>query len=126
MTENEISYRIIGAVYDVYKSLGPGLLEKVYEKVLKYELQKRGLRVETQVEIPVVYDGFSFENGFRADMIVEDKVIVELKSVEIVQDICFKQLLTYLRLSNLHLGLLINFNSSNIHDGIRRVVNNLH
>lgn len=125
MKENEISYQIIGAVYEVYKKLGAGLLESVYEEILKYELEKRGLRVDTQVQIPVVYDGLSFGNGFRADMIVEDKVIVELKSVNVLQDIHFKQLLTYLKLSNLHLGLLINFNSNNIHDGIRRVVNNL-
>ncbi|MCI7309753.1 MAG: GxxExxY protein [Prevotella sp.] len=125
MKENEISYQIIGAVYEVYKKLGAGLLEGVYEEILKYELEKRGLKVDTQVQIPVVYDGLSFGNGFRADMIVEDKVIVELKSVNVLQDIHFKQLLTYLKLSNLHLGLLINFNSNNIHDGIRRVVNNL-
>ncbi|WP_028896088.1 GxxExxY protein [Prevotella sp. HUN102] len=125
MTENDISYEVIGAIYNVYNSLGPGLLENVYEKVLLYELKKRGLKAESQISIPIIYDGQSFGNDLRADIIVENKVIIELKSVSEMQNVFFKQLLTYLRLSNKKLGILVNFNTDNIRQNIHRVVNHL-
>lgn len=125
MDENAISYRIIGAVFQVYNSLGPGLLESVYEKVLLYELQKRGLNAAAEVHIPIVYDDLSFGDELKADIVVEHKVIIELKSVAEIRDIHYKQLLTYLKLTKLKLGILVNFNSSNIPEDIHRVVNNL-
>jgi GxxExxY protein len=125
MMENEIAKEIVDAAYKVHTKLGPGLLESVYEVVLAYELERRGLRVIRQKAIPVVYEGVHLEEGFRADLIVEDKVIVELKSVETIHPVHKKQLLTYLRLANKHLGLLINFGAFLIKDGISRVVNNL-
>ena len=124
MTENAISYQIRGAIYDVYKALGPGLLESVYEEALTYELQKRGLKVERQREVPIKYDGQLLGTSLRLDMLVEDKVIIELKSVRELQDVFFKQTLTYLRLTNLHLGILVNFNVNDILDNaIHRVLN---
>lgn len=126
MTENEISYEIRGAIYNVYKSLGPGLLESVYEEALVYELQKRGLKVERQVEVPIRYDGQFLKTPLRIDVLVEEKVLVELKSVQEIQDVFFKQTRTYLRLSGLKLGILVNFNTDNIlDDSIFRVVNGL-
>src|SRR5262245_57033362 len=125
MTENEISRVVVDASFKVHVALGPGLLESVYEKVLKYELEKRGLRVIRQVPVPIVYDGVVFDDCLVSDLIIEDKVIVELKSVEDVAPVHKKQLLTYLRLSNRRLGLLINFNVNLIKDGIERVVNEL-
>jgi len=125
MDENAIARQIVDAAYHVHKALGPGLLESVYETVLAYELEKRGLSVKRQVPVPIVYEGISFNEGFRADLIVEDKVIVELKSVETVAPIHKKQLLTYLRLADKRLGLLINFGAELIRDGISRVVNRL-
>ena len=126
MTENEISYEIRGAIYNVYKSLGPGLLESVYEEALVYELQKRGLKVERQVEVPIRYDGQLLKTPLRIDVLVEEKVLVELKSVQEMQDVFFKQTRTYLRLSGLKLGILVNFNTDNIlDDSIFRVVNGL-
>ena len=124
MTENAISYQIRGAIYEVYKALGPGLLESVYEEALTYELQKRGLKVERQREVPIQYDGHLLSTSLRLDMLVEDKVIIELKSVKELQDVFFKQTLTYLRLTNLHLGILVNFNVNDILDNaIHRVLN---
>ena len=124
MTENAISYQIRGAIYEVYKALGPGLLESVYEEALTYELQKRGLKVERQREVPIKYDGHLLSTSLRLDMLVEDKVIIELKSVKELQDVFFKQTLTYLRLTNLHLGILVNFNVNDILDNaIHRVLN---
>ena len=124
MTENAISYQIRGAIYEVYKALGPGLLESVYEEALTYELQKRGLKVERQREVPIHYDGHLLGTSLRLDMLVEDKVIIELKSVKELQDVFFKQTLTYLRLINLHLGILVNFNVNDILDNaIHRVLN---
>ena len=124
MTENAISYQIRGAIYEVYKALGPGLLESVYEEALTYELQKRGLKVERQREVPIHYDGQLLGTSLRLDMLVEDKVIIELKSVKELQDVFFKQTLTYLRLTNLHLGILVNFNVNDILDNaIHRVLN---
>ena len=124
MNENTISYHIRGAIYEVYKALGPGLLESVYEEALTYELQKRGLKVERQREVPIKYDGQLLSTSLRLDMLVEDKVIIELKSVKELQDVFFKQSLTYLRLTNLHLGILVNFNVNDILDNaIHRVLN---
>ncbi|MDD5450304.1 MAG: GxxExxY protein [Desulfovibrionales bacterium] len=124
MNENEIAKEVVDAAYQVHRKLGPGLLETVYEVVLAYELKKRGVTVERQVPVAIVYEDVKFDEGFRADLIVEDKVIVELKSVETVSPVHKKQLLTYLRLADKRLGLLINF-SSELRDGISRVVNGL-
>ncbi len=125
MTENDISYAIRGAALKVHTELGPGLLESTYETALAYELNKSGLKVQTQVGMPLVYDKIRMDVGYRADLIVENKVIVEIKSVEALTDVHHKQLLTYLKLSDKKLGLLINFNVSLIKNGIKRVVNNL-
>ena len=125
MTENEIAKIVVDAAYHVHKRLGPGLLESVYETVLAYELKKRGLKIDRQMAVAIVYDNIKFDEGFRADLIVEEKVIVELKSVEKIIPVHKKQLLTYLRLTDKKLGLLINFGASLIRDGISRVVNNL-
>ena len=125
MHENQIAREIVNAAYVVHKRLGPGLLESVYEAVLAYELSKRRLQVTRQQAIPVHYDGLRLELGFRADLVVEDKVIVELKSVEAVAPVHAKQLLTYLRLADKRLGLLINFGEILIKDGITRIVNGL-
>jgi len=125
MTENEIAKIVVDAAYHIHRRLGPGLLESVYETVLAYELKKRGLKVKRQVPVAIVFDGIKFDEGFRADLIVEEKIIVELKSVEKVMPVHKKQLLTYLRLADKRLGLLINFGSELIRDGISRVVNNL-
>jgi GxxExxY protein len=125
MQENEIARLIVDAAYQVHVTLGPGLLESVYETVLSYELEKRGLTVTRQMAIPVVYEQMSFDEGFRADLLVQGKVIVELKSVEKVASVHKKQLLTYLRLADKRLGLLINFGETLIKNGITRVVNRL-
>ena len=125
MHENEIAQIIVDAALKVHKALGPGLLESVYERVLSHELQKRGLEVNIQVVVPIIYEGMVFNEAFRADLIVENKVIVELKSVENVQPVHKKQLLTYLRLAEKRLGLLINFGTVLLKDGVSRVVNQL-
>ncbi|TVR17659.1 MAG: GxxExxY protein [Balneolaceae bacterium] len=125
MTENEISYIIRGAAITVHRNLGPGLLESVYETVLKYELQKEGLHVLNQVPVPIEYDHIKLDHGFRLDLLVESKVIIEVKSVENLLDVHHKQLLTYLKLADKKLGLLINFNSVLIKNSITRIVNNL-
>ena len=125
MTENEIAKEIVDAAFKIHTSLGPGLLESVYESVLAYELGKRGMRVERQKPLPVIYEEVRLEEGFRADLVVSDKVIVELKSVEEIAPVHKKQLLTYLRLADKRLGLLINFGEARIKDGITRIVNNL-
>jgi GxxExxY protein len=125
MHENEISKIIVDCSIKIHKSLGPGLFESVYETALEYEIQKSGLFVQTQVPIPVVYETIRLEAGFRADVIVENKVIIEIKSIEAIALVHKKQLLTYLRLSNKKLGLLINFNVELLKDGITRIVNNL-
>ncbi|MEE9438886.1 MAG: GxxExxY protein [Saprospiraceae bacterium] len=125
-THNEISKDIIGAAIKIHKVLGPGLLESVYEEVLYYELTNNlGYKVQRQKAIDVVYEGIKMEKGFRADLIVENKVLIELKSVQTVIDVFKKTTLTYLRLSDLKLGLLLNFNESKLIDGITRIVNNL-
>jgi GxxExxY protein len=125
MTENEIATQVVDAAFKIHTTLGPGLLETVYEVVLAHELQKRGLRVERQVPIPIAWETIKFNEGFRADLIVEGKVIVELKSIETVAPVHKKQVLTHLRLTNLKLGLLINFGEELIKDGISRIVNGL-
>jgi len=125
MNENAVAKEIVDAAYMVHRSLGPGLLESVYETILAHELERKGLNVKRQVPVSISYGGITFEEGFRADLIVEDLVIVELKSVEAVAPVHKKQLLTYLRLSDKRLGLLVNFGSELIRDGITRVVNKL-
>ena len=125
MTDNDITYEIRGAIYDVYKNLGPGLLESVYEEAMAYELQKRGLKVERQVEVPIHYDGHILKTALRIDLLVEGRVVVELKSVKEMQDVFWKQTRTYLRLTGLKVGILVNFNTDNIlEDSIHRVANN--
>lgn len=125
MTENEISKIIVNTCYNIHVKLGPGLLESVYEEILFHELKQQGLKVERQKSIPVFWDDIKMEIGFRADLIVENKVIIELKSVEAIAPVHPKQLLTYLRITGLKLGLLINFNEKLIKEGITRIVNNL-
>jgi GxxExxY protein len=125
MRHNEISDIIVDVAIDVHKKLGPGLLESVYQAVLACELRKRGLRVEEEVPIPIVWEDVKLEVGFRADLIVEGAVIVELKSQEAVQRVHKKKLLTYLRLADKRLGLLVNFGEEFLKDGISRVVNGL-
>ena len=125
MNENAIAKQIVDAAFRVHIAFGPGLLESVYETVLSYELTRRGLRIVRQQAIPLVYENVKIEIGFRADLIVEDKVIVEIKSVEVLAPVHGKQLLTYLRLADKRLGLLINFNVALIKDGISRVANGM-
>lgn len=125
MTENEISKIIVNTAFQIHTQLGPGLLESVYEEIMSYELTKQGLIVERQKAIPVIWNELKMEIGFRADLIIENIVIIELKSVEILASVHPKQLLTYLRLTNLKLGLLLNFNEPLIKNGITRIVNNL-
>jgi GxxExxY protein len=123
MEENDITYKIRGCIFLVYKNLGPGLLESVYEAALIYELKKHKLEVKSQVILPVLYDGINLEIGFRLDILVESKVIIEIKSVEDLSKLHFKQLLTYLKLSGKKVGILVNFNCENITDNIKRIVN---
>ncbi len=125
LNENDIAKAIVNAAYKVHTQLGPGLLESVYETVMAHEMEAAGLQVIRQMRVPVVYDGIRFDEGFRIDLLVGDKVVVELKSVEQVLPVHKKQLLTYLRLADRRLGLLINFGASMIRDGITRVVNGL-
>ncbi len=125
MHENPISKEIVDAAFKIHTTLGPGLLESVYEVVLTHELKKRGLRVDRQLPVAIEYDGIRFDEGFRLALLVEDKVIVEIKSVEGLTNVHKKQLLTYLRLKNMKLGLLINFNEEVIRTGITRIVNGL-
>ena len=125
MTENEVSKEIVDVALRIHRGLGPGLLESVYEAVMASQLEKRGLNVATQQIIPVVFEGIKIEMGFRADLVVEDKVIVEIKSVAEVADVHRKQLLTYLRLADMRLGLLINFNVALIKNGIVRIANGI-
>ena len=125
MTENAVAKEIVDVAFRVHLVLGPGLFESVYEAVLASELEKRGLHIARQQPIPVVYEGTRFEMGFRADLVVEDKVIVEIKSLGEIAPVHKKELLTYLRLADKRLGLLINFNVVLIKDGITRIVNGL-
>jgi len=125
MKHNEVSATIIDVAIGIHRELGPGLLESVYQKVMAHELRKRGLHVEDEVPIPVEWEGERMEVGFRADLIVEDMVIVELKSVERITPVFKKTLLTYLRVADKRLGLLINFNEALLKNGITRIVNRL-
>jgi len=123
--ENDISYKIRGCIFKVYQHLGPGLLESAYESALKHELIKAGLSVQAQVALPMVYDTVYMEVGYRLDLLVDRKVLIELKSVETLLDVHHKQVITYLKLSGLKLGLLVNFNTNDIAKGIFRKVNGL-
>ena len=125
MTENQIAAVIVDAALRIHRTLGPGLLESVYQAALNYELQKRGLQIDQQVGLPVHYEEVKLELGFRVDLVVNEKVVIEIKSIEAFAPVHRKQLLTYLRLMDLRLGLLINFNVELIKDGIQRVVNQL-
>lgn len=125
MTENEIAREIVNSSYKIHTTLGPGLLESVYETVLAYELANRRLHVTRQQPIPLIYEDVRMDDGFRADLVVESKVIVEIKSVEVIAPVHKKQLLTYLRVADKRLGLLINFGAALIKDGITRIVNGL-
>ena len=123
MTDNELTYEIRGAIFDVYNELGPGLLESVYEEALVFELEERGLKVERQVEVPIQYKGNELKTPLRLDLLIENQIVVELKSVEEMKPVFAKQLLTYLRLLDKRVGLLVNFSSANIREGIRRIAN---
>jgi len=125
MTENEISEKIIGCSIEVHKSLGPGLLESAYQECLFYELQKAGLHVEKQKPLPLIYKEVKLDAGYRLDLIVESKVIIEVKSIEALNDIHTAQVLTYLKVSGCKLGLLMNFNVLRLIDGLKRLVNKL-
>ena len=125
MNENYLSRIIVNTCYRIHVELGPGLLESVYEEILFYELKQQGLNILRQHAIPVTWQSIKLDKGFRADLIVENKVLIELKSVETVMRVHQKQVLTYLRLTDLKLGLLINFNDSLIKNGVTRIVNNL-
>ncbi|MFZ5552400.1 MAG: GxxExxY protein [Bacteroidota bacterium] len=125
LTENEISYKIRGAIFKVYNNLGPGLLESVYVAALTYELKKEGLNAATEIPVPVFYQETKLDLGFRIDILVNDIVIIEVKSVENMAEVHHKQVLTYLRLANKKLGILVNFNTESIKSGIYRKVNKL-
>lgn len=125
MKENEISERIIGCAIEVHKSLGPGLLENAYQECLGYELNKAGLYVEKEKALPLVYKDVKLETGYRLDLIVENKVIIEVKSIEAINDIHIAQVLTYLKISGCKLGLLMNFNVLRLTEGLKRLVNNM-
>lgn len=125
MNENEISYKIRGAIFNVYNTFGPGLLESVYTAALYYELQKEGLEILKEVPIPVYYDEKKLEVGFRLDLLIENKVLIEVKSVENLAEVHHKQVITYLKLTGLKLAILVNFNVDNISSGIFRKVNGL-
>ncbi len=125
MTENEISYIIRGSIFKVFKTLGPGLLESAYEVVLTHELKKAGLEVRQQVAVPLIYDDVKMDVGYRIDLLVENKVIIEIKSVENLAEVHHKQVLTYLKISDLKLAILVNFNCVDIEKSIFRKVNGL-
>jgi len=125
LAENEISYKIIGIAIELHKSLGPGLLESVYENSLAYDLREAGFDVAQQIPMPLVYKGVKMDNGYRIDMLIENKVILEIKSIENLAPVHFAQTLTYLKLSDKRLGLLINFNVNILKEGIHRIVNKL-
>ena len=123
MGTNEISYAIRGAIFKVYNSLGPGLLESVYQQALVHELTKMGINVQTEVNIPIVYDDITLSTPLRIDILVEDCIIIELKSVLDMKNVFFKQLLTYLKLANKPLGILVNFNTDDLTKSIHRIIN---
>lgn len=125
MTENEITGIVVDKCFEIHKTLGPGLFESVYEEILFFELNKMNINISRQKSIPVSWKGKKMDHGFRADLIIENKVIIEIKSIESIAVVHKKQLLTYLKLTNMKLGLLINFNEALIKDGITRIANNL-
>ena len=125
MTENELSKIVFDCALKVHQNLGPGLLESAYEECLFYELKKTGVEVQKQKSLPLIYEGVKLDIGYRIDSIIENKLILEIKSVEMLNDVHFAQLLTYLKLTDCKLGMLINFNVTLIKNGIKRVVNNL-
>lgn len=125
MTENELSYKIIGTALELHKNLGPGLLESTYESALAYDLREAGLTVKQQVAMPFIYKEMKMNVGYRLDLVVENKIIIEIKSIENLAPVHFAQTLTYLRLSKMKLGLLINFNTKLLKNGIHRIVNDL-
>lgn len=125
MNENELSFKIIGIALELHRNIGPGLLESSYENALAYDLRENGLLVQQQVPMPFIYKEVKMDIGYRLDLLVENKIIIEIKSVENLAPVHYAQLLTYLKLSDLKLGLLINFNSKLLKDGIHRIVNNL-
>ena len=124
MEVNDITYKIRGCIFKVYNTLGPGLLESVYEAALMHEFKKKGVMAQSQVTLPVFYDDEILELGFRIDILVENKVIIELKSVEEFSKVHYKQLLTYLKLANKEIGILVNFNSDDINENTKRIINN--
>ena len=126
MTENEIAKHVVDVAYKIHRSYGPGLLESVYRTLMLHDLERRGLKCQREVPIPLLSEGLRLEQAFRADLIVENKVIIEVKSVEALAIVHRMQLLTYLRLADKRLGILLNFNVAAIKDGILRVVNGLH
>ena len=121
MTENELTYQIRGAIWDVYNNLGPGLLESVYEEALCYELEKRGLKIERQKQVPIIYKGKVLKTDLKLDVMVEDMIIIELKSVEELKPVFYKQTKTYLKMMNKHIGLLVNFGEYDMQYGIHRI-----
>ncbi len=123
MTENEIAHRIVGCALEVHKALGPGLLESAYQECLCYTLQKEGLSVKKEKAMPLIFEDVKLECGYRIDLLVENKVVVEIKSVDALHDVHLAQILTYMKLGNYKLGLLINFNVSLIKNGLKRVIN---
>lgn len=125
MTENEVAKIFVDCCYKVHTTLGPGLFESIYESALLYELRQCNLRVVQQMELPVIYEDVNLGIGFRADIVIENKVIIEIKSVAAIAPVHYKQLLTYLKLTELKLGFLVNFNEARIKDGLHRMVNNL-
>ena len=125
MTENELSKIIVDACYRIHVGLGPGLFESVYEEILTYELKQQGLQVSRQQVIPVFWKSVKMDQGFRADLIVEDKVLIEIKSIQAIAPVHRKQVATYLKLTGIQLGILVNFNEALIKNGITRIVNNL-
>jgi GxxExxY protein len=125
MTENDISFKIRGAIFKVYNNLGPGLFESVYESALYYELTKINLKVERQIEITIPYEEIILDVAFKIDLLVEEKVIIELKSVEDLSPMHYKQITNYLKLTNIKLGILVNFNTINILDNIKRIANKI-
>ena len=125
MYENEISEKVIGCAIEVHKSLGPGLLESAYEECLYYELLQSGLKTEKQKTLPLIYKEVKLDAGYRIDLLVESKVIIEIKAVEVLNDIHMAQVLTYLKISGCKLGLLMNFNVLRLTDGLKRLVNKL-
>lgn len=122
MEENDITHEILDSAYKVHSALGPGLLESAYEACLAYELTKKGLKIEQQKPLPLIYEEVKLDCGYRLDLLVEDKIVVELKTVDFFNDVHIAQVLTYLRFSEKHIGLLINFNVKSLKNGIKRLV----